>query len=158
MQALRHPSYAERHCEIYEVRLFLEPQVAGQTVERVTPAWIKRAWEIYELSAMVPLEAVYNDYETFQRNMDLDSALHRHFISLADNDKLMTIYDDLNTHWRLSRILFRMDPRKNPTPRQEHKVIIEAYEARDAKAAAEAIREHISNALRVHLEQLNEKE
>jgi DNA-binding GntR family transcriptional regulator len=144
--------------EIYEVRLFLEPQVAGQTVERVTPAWIKRAWEIYELSAMVPLEAVYNDYETFQRNMDLDSALHRHFISLADNDKLMTIYDDLNTHWRLSRILFRMDPRKNPTPRQEHKVIIEAYEARDAKAAAEAIREHISNALRVHLEQLKEKE
>lgn len=141
--------------EIYEVRLFLEPRVARETINRVTDSWLEHAWEIYHLSTMVPLEAVYSDYQNFQRNMDLDSALHRHFIALADNDKLMTIYDELNTHWRLSRILFRMDPRKNPTPRQEHKAILEAYEARDGKAVEDAIREHISNALRVHLEQLN---
>jgi DNA-binding GntR family transcriptional regulator len=140
--------------EIYEVRLFIEPQVARQTAELVTPAWIERAWEIYHLSTLVSPEAVYHDYETFQRNMDLDSALHRHFISLADNEKLMAIYDELNSHWRLSRILFRMDPQKNPTPRQEHKAIIEAYAACDGKAAATEIEMHISNALHVHLEQL----
>jgi DNA-binding GntR family transcriptional regulator len=125
--------------EIAEVRATLEAMCARLAAERITPEQIER------------LERLHHDFERVLKEGDnnallaVDRKFHQLLYEASGNRYLAKALDELYTHiYRLSYFaLDRMGSVRGNV--QEHRDILEALKARDARAAEQHIQHHIAH-------------
>ncbi|MDF9877268.1 GntR family transcriptional regulator [Cellulosimicrobium cellulans] len=128
----------ERFEEMLEVRLLLEPAAARSAAEHATPdqvAQLRRMQE--EMSALMATEG-HLAYGSFGLR---DAAFHDLVAAGGGNRVIRETLARLHTHVHLFRLLYG----RNVTHLAvgEHDAVLEAVAARDADAAAYAMRSHI---------------
>lgn len=121
--------------KIFEVRMLLEPYVLASCHDRLDLAKIAR------------FSAAFRSCEDSARTSDifrLDDRFHAALISAADNDYLAELYDTVRVQSaRLRVIIGRPMASRILRTMREHAKIADACVARDWRAAALAMEEHL---------------
>lgn len=139
---------------LIEARLALEPSLARLAALRASPDILRR------IATCIDRIASAEDVDS----ADLwDSTLHREIAQAAGNPLLLALYDQLNT-WRHDTGLLRLRTSLNNRHRMsagyaqtEHRRILAALETGDGAAAAQAMRDHLTD-LHAVLLQYNQEE
>ena len=124
--------------EIMQVRLLLEPQVAGAAARLATQADLDRIVHCLERGG------ASLDYQGFE---EWDAALHHAIARAAHNGLLIGIYDVMNAAralpvWgSLKRRTFT--PERRSLYHGDHTAVVEALRDRDPDTAREAMRDHL---------------
>lgn len=136
------PLSPEAVLDLYEARTAIECEAARLACLRASDAGLD------ELSAW--LDRIAPDYtpETDTgRLLEMDEGFHRHLVALAGNAELARLADNLNDRIRYVRVIDLQAMRRGDGPRPDmmaaHRRILAALAARDAEAAAAAMRAHI---------------
>lgn len=74
---------------------------------------------------------------------DMNDDFHRHLIILAQNPTLLGVYDTINTHLKLARLVALVRENLREPTENDHLAIIDALLRRDAPGARQAIEQHI---------------
>jgi DNA-binding FadR family transcriptional regulator len=126
--------------EIMQVRLLVEPQVAGLAARVATQADLDR------ITACLDAGGRAVDFEGFEA---WDAKLHRAIARAAHNGLLMTMFDVLGTARALPvwGTLKRRtsSPERRAAYHAEHTAVVEALRDRDPAGAGEAMRTHLQN-------------
>jgi len=80
-----------------------------------------------------------------------DHAFHMAIMQASGNSVLLEIYQSLNLHMHLARLYHGRGVAELERTRREHRVILDAYEAKDARRAESAVVTHIEAARRRQL-------
>jgi DNA-binding FadR family transcriptional regulator len=126
--------------EIMQVRLLLEPQVAGLAARVATQADIDR------ITGCLDAGGACDDFEGFEA---WDARLHRAIAQATHNGLLMSMFDLLNTARALP--VWGTLKRRTSSPERrrcyhsEHTAIVDALRDRDPEDAGEAMRRHLQN-------------
>ncbi|MHB1134162.1 MAG: GntR family transcriptional regulator [Chloroflexota bacterium] len=143
---------ARNVAETYEVRRALELRAAELGIQAASAEDIARLYEI--IGQMAELrrrdESQYLEYVT------LDRDFHLALVAIARNDKIIQIYQDLHTDVINARLYFHGMPREGQVVSAEHQAIVDAYAARDLKAATTAIIQAIEGGQRGSLQRIEE--
>jgi len=137
--------------ETFEIRLALECLAAGKAIDRVTPEVISKLRRL-----VADLEKpVSTDLERSTHNQN-NVELHDLIIELSGNRKLVDFYQRLNAHIKIARIHYsRHDwEQRMEQEKEEHREILNAFEARDSDRLVKALRTHIQRAASCLLEDL----
>ncbi|MFF0267854.1 GntR family transcriptional regulator [Kribbella sp. NPDC004536] len=129
--------------DLFAVREQLETLAAGLAAERATPAGIAA------LRALVDEAATATAAKDFDRVAELNSEFHRTVIELSANRWLLSMSAAMyhHVHW-----VFRAGAaQRAPHSSEEHVRLIDAIEAGDPEAAAEAARSHVEAAAKAAL-------
>lgn len=139
------PLSAEELRDLYELRLFLEPLLARESVPLATPVELEAAERLWRAMEREPDPVAW-----LGLNREFHAVLYRpcgrRFL-LAMQDQLRTLSE------RYLRVCLHLLGRFGPSNR-EHREILDAYRARDPGLAAERVREHLQrvrNAVRAVL-------
>jgi GntR family transcriptional regulator, rspAB operon transcriptional repressor len=129
--------------ETFEIRRALEC-LAGETlIDKLTPELIDRFTRIVEdLERPVGTDANRRAHE------ELNIELHLLIVQAAGNRRLVELYHSLNAHLTIARVHLRRRPDAGrlDQERREHRAILDALVARDAKQLVEALGQHIRRA------------
>ncbi|HEY0814988.1 MAG TPA: FadR/GntR family transcriptional regulator [Pseudonocardia sp.] len=126
--------------EIMQVRLLLEPQVAGLAARVATQADIDR------ITGCLDAGGACDDFDGFEA---WDARLHRSIAQATHNGLLMNMFDLLNTARALP--VWGTLKRRTSSPERrrcyhsQHTAIVEALRDRDPDDAGEAMRRHLQN-------------
>lgn len=139
---------------LIEARLALEPSLARLAAGRATPDVLRR------IETCIDRIATATDVDS----ADLwDSALHREIAQATGNPLLLFLFDQINT-WRHDKALLRLRMRLNRRHRTganyaqtEHRRILAALEAGDGAAAAQAMRDHLTDLYTILLQHNQEE-
>jgi len=139
---------------LIEARLALEPSLARLAAQRASPDALRR------IATCIDRIGSAEDVDS----ADLwDSTLHREIAQAAANPLLLSLFDRLNA-WRHDKGLLRLRTSLNNRHRlsagyaqTEHRRILAAMEAGDGAAAAQAMRDHLTD-LYTALVQYNQEE
>lgn len=130
---------AKQFAELYELRLRLEPDAARRAVSRLTDASLA---ELTQAAGVMGRRARSADerahYSQFARQ---DAVFHDMIMQVAGNELIRDTLAHLHVHFHIFRLLFHS--RVTEEALAEHDAIISAFEARDAAAAEQAMRDHI---------------
>lgn len=128
----------EEAIEIAEVRMALEPLVAGRAAERATPE------EAAELSGLVAsMEAVARTLDVVAYS-ELNHVLHGRVHEIAGHASASRILERLRDQSvRIQRALALL-PGRMPASLDEHRRVVEAIGAGDAAGAEAAMRAHLA--------------
>jgi DNA-binding GntR family transcriptional regulator len=129
--------------ETFEIRRALECLAAETLVERLTPELDQRFTQIYyALERPIDTEDARREHD--QKNIEL----HLLIVEASGNQRLLELYHSLNAHLTIARIHLRRRPdaARLEQERREHRNIIDAIIARDAKHLVEALGHHIRRA------------
>jgi DNA-binding GntR family transcriptional regulator len=122
--------------EIHRIRLKLEPDVVREAVANITDEVLDQAEGLYlSLSNATPSEWGV-----------LNRAFHALLLSTGSNPRTRAILASLLEAAALYSGIAQTR-RRGPAPQLEHRIILDAYQARDPEAAAEAMRVHICSSL-----------
>ncbi|MBC3192840.1 FadR family transcriptional regulator [Pseudonocardia sp. C8] len=126
--------------EIMQVRLLLEPQVAGLAAQVATQADLDRITECLTGGGAAA------DFEGFE---SWDARLHRAIAKAAHNGLLMNMFDVVNTA-RALPVWGTLKRRTSNAERrrcyhEEHTSIVDALRDRDPDAAEAAMRQHLEH-------------
>ena len=127
---------------LIEARLALEPALARLAAQRAGPDATRR------IATCIDRIAAAQDADS----ADLwDSTLHREIAQAAANPLLLALFDQLNA-WRHDKGLLRLRTTLNNRhkidvgyPQTEHRRILAAIETGDSAAAAQAMRDHLTD-------------
>ena len=131
--------------ESFDVRRFLECAVADIIVREATAAEIA---ELRSIAGKMSWLLESDDYQTIVgQYIELDRQFHLLLVSLARNQRLWSIYQQIDTHVQVARVRgkFSLSDSKQYTE-IEHRAILEALERRDAGALRDALHEHAEQA------------
>jgi DNA-binding GntR family transcriptional regulator len=129
--------------DIFEIRRALECLAAEYTVEKLTPALLKRfAALTADLEKPVTSEAGRLKHE--RANVEL----HMLLVESSGNQRLIEMYGGLNAHLTIARIHSRQRPESHRVEQEldEHRAILEALQARDGKRLVQVLGDHIRRA------------
>jgi DNA-binding FadR family transcriptional regulator len=129
--------------EVMELRLMLEPQVAGLAALRASSgeiAFMKRSLAKSEHAA---------DWQTYER---WDSTLHQAIAEATRNALIMNVLEGINAlrrqdSWRQLRQT-SLTPDRQRRYSDQHRAVVEAIERRDSRAAVAAMRAHLETVQR----------
>lgn len=125
--------------EVMEVRMLLEPGIAGLAAVRATPA------ELQEIGGCIDKAATVSDITTFEQ---WDGRFHRLIALSARNAMLMMLFDAVNAAredklWgRLKSV--SVTPERQVVYLDQHRAILAAIRDRDAAAAEAAMAIHLA--------------
>lgn len=133
--------------EVVRARLLLEPQIAAEAALHASA---------HDLETMRLCLAASERAPSWRHYEACDNRLHRTIAEASRNTLILALFDTLNGVRRAVVWRRRRDPPDRP-PRDhhsfaEHRAIVEAIGARDAGAAAEAMRRHLRSVARRLLE------
>ena len=137
--------------ETFEIRVALECLAAEKAIDRVTPEALSKLKRL-----IADLEKpVSTDLERSTHNQN-NVELHDLIIELSGNRKLVDFYQRLNAHIKIARIHYsRHDwEQRMEQEKEEHREILDAFEARDRDRLVKALRTHIQRAANCLLEDL----
>jgi DNA-binding GntR family transcriptional regulator len=123
--------------ELYELRLLLEPYAAARAAERITGACVDRL----EAELATCDQAPEQGYQVHGGLAAHDRRLHDLVLELAGNETLRTAFNRTHTHLHLYRLYYGW--RTGNEAIAEHGAVVDALVARDPRAAAAAMREHL---------------
>jgi DNA-binding FadR family transcriptional regulator len=124
--------------EVMEMRLVVEPRLAGFAAIRATPSLIAKMYRCIEKSEP-PIDTY--TYELW------DATLHRTIAEAAQNNLLLSVLNIVNSMrkdplWgQLKELAVTPDKMKEYT--KQHRLCIEAIEARNVKTAERLMTEHL---------------
>ena len=124
--------------EIMEMRLVIEPRLAGFAAIRATPAQINKMYRCIEKSRST-IET--HTYELW------DATLHRTIAEAAQNNLLLSVLDIVNAMrkdelWGQLKEL-AVNPGKMNVYTEQHLKCVEAIELRDGKTAEQIMQKHL---------------
>jgi DNA-binding GntR family transcriptional regulator len=130
---------AEETHDILNLRLVLEPYVAGLAAQNITDEELGDLRQAFQAFGSKVTQSRMDEYLT------LDSRVHLAIYRAAGNQTIAKILSDLmdKIHW--TRRGSTGDLNRIQQAFQEIKRIVQALEVRDAAAAAAAMQSHISN-------------
>lgn len=129
---------AEAFAHLFEMRLLLEPAAARRAAQRIAPAELEALAEELEEAER---QAVGEDYERYRGFAAHDSAFHHGIAAASGNPLLHEALTRLRAHMHLYRLYFRAGIAADTS--REHRRILAALRARDARAAATAMTAHV---------------
>jgi DNA-binding GntR family transcriptional regulator len=129
--------------ETFEIRRALECLAAEALVDRLTPQLILRVNQLLDA-----LERPVNTEEARRVHDQKNIELHLLIVEGSGNQRLVELYHSLNAHLTIARIHLRRRPdaARLEQERREHRAIVDAIIARDAKRLVEALGQHIKRA------------
>ena len=126
--------------DVYSFRGVIEPWAAAEAARR-RPAPEAIAGLRAAVAAMMAGEPS-REYRSHRAFTEADDRFHRIVLQLAGNQVALKSYDDLRFHLHISRLYLTREQDVGPTHR-EHYAIVDALEAGDPEAAADAMRRHL---------------
>lgn len=116
--------------ETWDVRLALELLAAQQAVPRLSRDMLREPWRLLDQLARLGDDVTerYLDY------VNLDREFHLSLVRLADNRKLLHVYEGLHTDVINARLYYHGRPRERGEVSSEHQRILDAYESGDLEA------------------------
>jgi GntR family transcriptional regulator, rspAB operon transcriptional repressor len=129
--------------ETFEIRRALECLAAETLVPRLTPQLIERFERLIDA-----LEIPVDDEDSRRLHDENNVELHLLIVEASGNQRLLELYHSLNAHLTIARIHLRRRPdaARLDQERREHRAIVDALTARDAKRLVEALGQHIRRA------------
>lgn len=128
--------------DAYRIRMRLEGLASAMASERMTDEEIKRLEETVELGEF------YLQKNDVDKCKELDTSFHIIIYKASGNRSLCKILSELHRNIRSYRRLALAVPGRLEKSVEEHKMILSAIKARDAKMADKLTSKHIENALK----------
>lgn len=125
--------------QLYELRFLLEPYAAAKAAENMADDAITQLEQMAERMAVIDEGDPRAAYSTFAQR---DSEFHDLVAAGSGNELVQEALARLHIHVHLFRLFYHSHAAA--TAIAEHQTIIAAIRARDAEAAAEAMRDHIA--------------
>ena len=137
--------------ELYELRLMIDTHVGRQVARNIRPAQVRRLRQLFAaIEAQVSGDA-YHDYGAY---LAADRAFHSAIVALAGNQRLISLYEEINLPLWLVRAQQDAGLERDHDAAASlagHREILEALVHKDADRAARAVADHIQFA-RVRLD------
>ncbi|GIE96371.1 GntR family transcriptional regulator [Paractinoplanes rishiriensis] len=131
----------EEAVEITEVRMVLEGLVAARAADRVTD---EQAIALDEIGLLMRRAVTAGE---FRRYSDLNQRLHSTIREIAGHRTADGIIETLRGQLVRHQFMLSLHPGRPAISLPQHEKVIEAIRNRDAKAAEEAMREHIASVI-----------
>ena len=125
--------------DVYHLLALLESDAAGVVAERATEAELESLAELHQ-----SLERAQGDREAFFR---LNEEFHQRLLQLADNRWREQMVADLRKVMKLNRHQSLLKSGRILESLQEHRLLLQALQSRDAAASAQRMREHFLSGL-----------
>jgi DNA-binding GntR family transcriptional regulator len=125
--------------DVYHLLALLESDAAGVVAERATEAELESLAELHQ-----SLERAQGDREAFFR---INEEFHQRLLQLADNRWREQMVADLRKVMKLNRHQSLLKSGRILESLQEHRLLLQALQSRDAAASAQRMREHFSSGL-----------
>ena len=125
--------------ETWDVRLALELLAAQQAIPRLSDDLLSEPRRLLDQLARLGGDTAerYLDY------VKLDREFHLSLVRLADNRKLLQVYEGLHTDVINARLYYHGRPRGRHEVTSEHRQILDAYESRDLVAIRRSITDSV---------------
>ena len=142
--------------ESFDVRIMLETAAAPIVLANATDH------ELAQLGVMnTQMRALLDsaDYQSIvQQYIAIDQAMHVQYMSYTRNKQLLRIYNRLNTHVQIARVVSHFESANSAETQQEHEAIITAITNRDVTALQQAISAHLTQSKQRTMQALHENE
>lgn len=125
--------------DVYHLLALLESDAAGVVAERATEAELESLSELHQ-----SLERAQGDREAFFR---INEEFHQRLLQLADNRWREQMVADLRKVMKLNRHQSLLKSGRILESLQEHRLLLQALQSRDAAASAQRMREHFLSGL-----------
>jgi len=125
--------------DVYHLLALLESDAAGVVAERATEAELESLAELHQ-----SLERAQGDREAFFR---INEEFHQRLLQLADNRWREQMVADLRKVMKLNRHQSLLKSGRILESLQEHRLLLQALQSRDAAASARRMREHFLSGL-----------
>lgn len=126
--------------DVYSFRGVIEPWAAGEAAKRRPGAEVIKA--LRDEVAIMMEGAPSREYRSHRAFTEADDRFHRIILQAAGNQVALKSYDDLRFHLHISRLYLSREQDVGLT-HAEHFRIVDALEAGDPAAAAQAMRLHL---------------
>jgi len=127
--------------EILQTRIILETAAVETISASLTDEHLHRFEELFR--QMISFNVGENDVASYKSYMERDSEFHLLFFQILGNQRLLSIYRNLNAHIQIVRFRLLDKRGKNVTTDQEHAKILEALRERNPEKAKDAVRRHL---------------
>ena len=142
--------------ESFGFREAIEVGAAAIIVERVTDAEIARLRALLDrMGALLGDNGNPKRYDTFLR---LDHQFHEEVVATSGNPLILDHYRQVNTLLQVARLKRRYFHAQYEGTHREHTAILDAMQARDAKALATACRAHLRHGFKKLVEAVPEED
>jgi DNA-binding GntR family transcriptional regulator len=128
--------------DLFDLRLILELYAAEKVLEKGKVGTFLS--EMGQCMANIDrvAESDEPDYDAY---MAWNRDLHLAAIRLANNDRLLQMYESLNIHIQIARVHYLHDIESVTHTQREHQAIYDAFESGDLEQVRKAISTHISS-------------
>ncbi|PRY59980.1 GntR family transcriptional regulator [Glycomyces artemisiae] len=131
--------------KLMEARLVIEPELTLQAGLRTTPEFLAELRAaVDDLDATAP--HADDDPEGFRRYWTSDDAFHQLIAAQSDNPFLEQALRSLDGHMQRFRLFTKRGRTGAGNAARDHRLVLDALEARDAERAAALMREHLEGA------------
>lgn len=127
--------------EILQVRIILETAAVEEIAAGLSEESFSQFTGLHE--TMLSLGAAENNEATYKAYMERDSEFHLLFFKILGNQRLLSIYQNLNAHMQIVRFRLLGKRGKSPSTDIEHAHILEALRQRNPEKAKQAVRRHL---------------
>ena len=125
--------------DVYHLLALLESDAAGVVAERASDEALQSLSDLHQ-----SLEMAKDDREAFFR---LNEQFHQRLLQLADNRWREQMVADLRKVMKLNRHQSLLKSGRIGESLQEHRLLLQALQSRDAAASAQRMREHFLSGL-----------
>jgi DNA-binding GntR family transcriptional regulator len=132
--------------DVYQIRIFLEPAVCEYAAEYATDELIADLNELQAEWEKIDPAAVYRDFSTTSRYVEINAAFHQRIAAQTGNARLQQTVLALYVQPRMATLIFGSSYQGPFRRMREHRIIIDAIARRDGPAAYRAMRDHLSAA------------
>ena len=131
--------------ELYPLRLIIDTSVAKLLAPRLTNSQIRMLSKLLDkLGSQVDGET----YVNYGAYLECDREFHSAMVRMVGNRRLMALYEEINLPlWLIRAQEHAGPPRDARASLAEHRTILRTLEARDPRAAAEAMTAHIEGSV-----------
>jgi DNA-binding GntR family transcriptional regulator len=130
--------------DAFSVREVLEAYAVTRSVDSMTDAQLEQLAGL--VSAMLRITTVEDQASIYHTYAELDHSFHSLVVEAAGNKELTKLWNQVHGHVQIARIRYRRGDRKLDLTTEEHRNILAAFQARDAKVAEALMRNHIHRA------------
>ncbi|WP_310208418.1 GntR family transcriptional regulator [Ancylobacter sp. 3268] len=124
--------------ELYELRLLLEPKMAGRAAASMTDAALA---ELTAAAGVMSRSGGADERARYSQFARQDALFHDQILEVAGNELVRETLAHQHTHFHIFRLMFHA--RVTEEALDEHEAILAAFAARNVDAARQAMRAHI---------------
>lgn len=125
--------------EILDARLMFERWAAEEGCKR---AEAKHIDDMERMAEQMGRLRKQEPFDFLQYN-ELDIQFHEHIVRMANNQRILTMYRGLHSHWMTARGYYEIAYEKAYDGYNQHRDIVEAYRAGDVHRLVECVSAHI---------------